>query len=301
MSGSLRLRLVGALAAGAAGLAALGTGHWAAQRAARDWATRSAETAAAYLALVTPTAPGSTTYDLARLLAQARGLSTLPGWGRAVEVYHGTAPLVRATAAPLDAAAFAALREREIVQALGDARLVPFKDKDDWDVVGAVAVRAGDVTPSLLSGWTIALLVGLGVMGALAADRRWSRRAVVVLGLAAVLVGLTGYRIAVTGARTATDHWLERARCCLRRWRPGRRPVAPPLRPHDCGPGARRNARCGRQRRHRRAAGRGGRCAAGLHAVPRGQRPVAGVERAAGEATAGGWLAVTLAWRRSGW
>jgi len=215
VSGSIRLRLAGALAAGAAGLAALGTGHWAAQRAARDWATRAAQTAAAYLALVTPTAPGVASYDLARLLAQARGLATLPGWAGAVEVYHGTAPLVRATAAPLDAAAFAALREREIVQALGDARLVPLKDKDDWDVVGAVAVRVDDVTRSLLNGWTLALLVGLGVTGALGADRRRRRRVVVVLGLAAVFVGATGYRVAVTGARAATDRWLVRARVLL--------------------------------------------------------------------------------------
>ena len=215
MSGPTRLRLAGALAAAAAGLAALGAGHWAAQRAARDWATRVAHTAAAYLALVTPTAPGSTGYDLAQLLAQARGLATLPSWTGAVEVYHGTAPLVRATAAPLDAAAFAVLREREVVQPLGDARLVPLKDKADWDVVGAVAVRAGDVTPSLLNKWTLALLVGLGVTGALAADRRRRRRVVVVLGLAAILVGVTGYRVTVSGARAATDEWLERARVLL--------------------------------------------------------------------------------------
>jgi len=84
VSGPTRLRLAGALAAAAAGLAALGAGHWAAQRPARDWATRTAQTAAAYLALVTPTAPGTTGYDLARLLVQARGLATLPGWTGAV-------------------------------------------------------------------------------------------------------------------------------------------------------------------------------------------------------------------------
>ncbi len=211
----MRLRLAGALAAGAAGLAALSAGHWAAQRVARDWATRAAQSAAAYLALVTPTAPGATSYDLARLLAQARGLATLPGWAGAVEVFHGTAPLVRAMAVPLDAAAFAVLREREVVQALGDARLVPLKDKDDWDVVGAVAVRGGEATPSLLNGWTLALLVGLVVTGALAADRRRRRRVIVVLGLAAVLVGVAGYRVVVTGARAATDRWLVRTRVLL--------------------------------------------------------------------------------------
>ncbi|MGH7614842.1 MAG: carbohydrate ABC transporter permease, partial [Gemmatimonadales bacterium] len=189
--------------------------HRAAHDAARDWATRAAQSAAAYLALVAPTTPGATSYDLARLLAQARGLATLPGWTGVVEVYHGTAPLVRATAKPLDAAAFATLREREIVQALGDAQLVPLKDKDDWDVVGAVAVRPGDVTPRLLNGWTLALLVVLGVTGALAADRRRRKRVIVLLGLTAVLSGLTGYRIAVTGAHRATDGWLMQARVLL--------------------------------------------------------------------------------------
>jgi ABC-type sugar transport system permease subunit len=212
---SARLRLAGALVAATAGLAALGAGHWAAQRAERDWATRAAQSAAAYLALVAPTAPGATSYDLARLLAQARGLASLPGWTGVVEVYHGTAPLVRATAAPLDAAAFATLRERELVQALGDAQLVPLKDRDDWDVVGAVAVRVSDVTLPLLNGWTLTLLVVLGVTGALAADRRRRRRVAVVLGLTAVLAGVTGYRVALTGARRATDGWLMQARVLL--------------------------------------------------------------------------------------
>jgi ABC-type sugar transport system permease subunit len=165
--------------------------------------------------LVAPTAPGATSYDLARLLAQARGLASLPGWTGVVEVYHGTAPLVRATAAPLDAAAFATLRERELVQALGDAQLVPLKDRDDWDVVGAVAVRVSDVTLPLLNGWTLTLLVVLGVTGALAADRRRRRRVAVVLGLTAVLAGVTGYRVALTGARRATDGWLMQARVLL--------------------------------------------------------------------------------------
>jgi ABC-type sugar transport system permease subunit len=209
-----RLRLAGSLVAVTAGLAALGAGHWAAQRAARDWATRAAHSAAAYLALVAPTAPGATSYDLARLLAQARGLASLPGWTGAVEVYLGTAPLVRATAVPLDAAEFATLREREIVQALGDAQLVPLKDKDDWDVVGAVAVRVGDVTPSLF-GRTLALLAVLGVTGAIAADRRRRTRVLIVLGLTAVLAGVTGYRVAVEGARRATDGWLMQARALL--------------------------------------------------------------------------------------
>jgi ABC-type sugar transport system permease subunit len=287
--------LAGALVATAAGLAAIGAGHWAAQRAARDWATRAAQTAAAYLALVTPTAPGTTGYDLARLLAQARGLATLPGWTGAVEVYHGTAPLVRATAAPLDAAAFAVLREREMVQPLGDARLVPLKDKDDWDVVGAVAVRAGDATPSLLSGWTLVLLMALGVTGALAADRRRRMRVIVVLGLAAVLVGVTGYRVAVTVSRAATDHWLMRARVLLSE-------VGARLPSRNAAAAAGRLA--GLVRGAQLAVGDSGDTGVQRAVVAAGPRATTRVRLAPGrwlvltilpgEATVGGWLPVTL-------
>jgi len=295
VSGPTRLRLAGALAAAAAGLAALGAGHWAAQRAARDWATRAAHTAAAYLALVTPAAPGSTGYDLAQLLAQARGLATLPSWTGVVEVYHGTAPLVRATAAPLDAAAFAVLREREVVQPLGDARLVPLKDKADWDVVGAVAVRASDVTPSLLNKWTLALLVALGVAGALAADRRRRRRVVVVLGLAAILVGVTGYRVAVSGARAATDQWLVRARVLLAEVearQPSRNAAAATVRLAGVVRGA------------QLAVGDSGETGVQRAEVAGGPRATTRVRLAQarwlvltvlpGEATVGGWLPVTL-------
>ena len=293
MSG--RLRVAGAVVATAAGLAALGAGHWAARRVARDWATRAAHSAAAYLVMVAPTATGASNYDLARLLAQARGLASLQGWTGAVEVYYGTAPLVRATAAPLDAAAFATLRVREIAQALGDAQLVPLKDKDDGDVVGAVAVRVGDVTPSLLSGWTLALLLVLGVTGALAADQRRKRRVAVVLGLTAVLTGITGYRVTLTGARGATDTWLMQARDLL-----GEVGARVPTRNATAAVGRLGSLVRGAEL----AVGDSGDTAVQRAMVPAGPRASTRVQLRSGrwlvlsvlpgEATIGGWLPVTL-------
>src|SRR6266849_2827405 len=86
-----------------------------------------------------PPSPGARNYDLPTLLTQAHALRTLPGWSSEVEVYFGTAPLVDATAAPLSP---------DDLQLLGTggrwrdgAALVPLKDRDGQEVVGAVAVR----------------------------------------------------------------------------------------------------------------------------------------------------------------
>ena len=85
--------------------------------------------------------PASRSYDLPSLLTQAKALRTLPGWTSDVEVYFGTAPLIEATAAPL---------APDDLQRLGGpgggwwrdrAALVPLKDRDALEVVGAVAVR----------------------------------------------------------------------------------------------------------------------------------------------------------------
>src|SRR5207247_1390153 len=90
---------VGALAAvGVAALLPVGVTRWARLRSERALAARSAASTAAYLELVTPAGPGGAGYDLARLLIRSRALDELPGLHARVEVYHGTAPLVDATA-----------------------------------------------------------------------------------------------------------------------------------------------------------------------------------------------------------
>ena len=213
MKASLPWRLGAALVAALAGLGALGVGHWVARRAERQAAGQAAQTAAAYLAFVTPAAAGSQGYDLARLLALARGLNTITGWTGQVEVFHGTAPLIRATAPPLPTDVFAVLRDREAATAHGDVMLVPFKDRDDWDVVGAVAVRWGHVAPPMLGGWDLVVLALLAVTGALAV--RLPRGGTVACLLAATLAGLSGYRQAVVASRKSTDQWLDRARVLI--------------------------------------------------------------------------------------
>src|SRR5881409_2159401 len=68
----------------------------------RALAAREATAAAGYLTIVTPLARGGAGYDLPQLLIRARALEELPGFSGRFEIYHATAPLVRATAPPLD-------------------------------------------------------------------------------------------------------------------------------------------------------------------------------------------------------
>lgn len=213
MKGTLAWRLGAALVAALAGLGALGVGHWVAGRAERHAAGQAAQSAAAYLAFVAPAAPAGPDYDLARLLALARGLNQISGWTRQVEVFHGTAPLIRATAPPLPPELFATLRDREAAIAHGGAMVVPLKDPDDWDVVGAVGVRWGGVAPPMMGGWDFVVLALLAVTGALAV--RLPRGGTVACVLAAILAGLSGYRQVVVASRRSTDQWLERARVLI--------------------------------------------------------------------------------------
>lgn len=210
MKGILQWRLGAALLALLAGLGALVVGNAVARRAEREAATHAGQSAAAYLTFVTPAIRGTAGYDLTRLLAMARRLSSQAGWAGQVEVFLGTAPLVRATAAPLPSALFATLRDREAATLHDDAMLVPLKDRDDWDVVGAVAVRVGGVAPPLLAGWDYVVLALLAVTGALVV--RLPRGGMVACVLAAVLAGLSGYRQTAVASRQATNQWLDRAR-----------------------------------------------------------------------------------------
>ena len=140
---------------------------WAAARAERALAVRMAETTTAYLALVTPAAPGRADYDLLRLLVQARALSRLPGWEGRLEVYRGTAPLVRATAGSLSARTMAALRRGEAGGVLwwNGAALAPLRDKNGGAVVGAVAVTMRPAGAA----WRRGALGGLALPAVLAA------------------------------------------------------------------------------------------------------------------------------------
>jgi ABC-type sugar transport system permease subunit len=213
VKGTLAWRVGAALLAALAGLGALGAGQWAARRAERLAARRSAQSAAAYLTVVTPTLPGSSVYDLPRLLAVAHGITSLPGWAGSIEVFHGTAPLIRARAAPLPAATFVELRDREVSLPYQRAMLAPFKDHDDWNVVGAVAVQRDGVAPAMLGVWEYVILALLAVTGALAV--RLPRGGTTACVLAALLAGMSGYRQVAVASRKATDQWLGRARALV--------------------------------------------------------------------------------------
>ena len=225
-----------------AGLAAaltLGAAHWGAGRYERDFALRTAATTAAYLGLVAPPGPRGSDYDLQQLLIQARALEALPGWTPAVEVYHGTAPLVHATAPPLTPAELDRLRRRSAATwtERGGRALAPLLDRDDWDVVGAVAVRPRDLAPGWLDGWALpallaALAAALACVRALGREPEALRRPLQAYAAAALLLGSAAYANVRGAARESTDRWLSDTRLLMQEASarlPGGRPTVADL------------------------------------------------------------------------
>ena len=189
---------------------------WAGARAERALAARIAGTTAAYIALVTPAASGSADYDLPHLLVEAGALARLPGWTSRLEVYRGTAPLVRATAGSLSAATMAALRQQSGVLWWNGAALAPLQDKGARDVVGAVAVAGrpgGEVwRRGALGGIAVPVLI-LAIVLAFGATHPAARRPVIrAHGAVALLVGVAAYANLRAVARDNTDQWLEQTR-----------------------------------------------------------------------------------------
>ena len=192
--------------------------RWASGRAERALAQRVAAVTAGYLALVARAARGSADYDLPRLLIEARALDGLPGFAAQLEVYHGTAPLVHATARPLSPTQFDRLRRHAAPRSAGSATLAPLFDRDRWDVVGAVAVwpagaawlswrSALAVLPSLVAGALATATLG-GAPGR-------SRRAVTWFAAGATVFGLAAYADIRAAARDATDRWLADTRLLM--------------------------------------------------------------------------------------
>ena len=213
----------------------------------RAFAFRIAGTTAAYIAAVTPppppppepprvkrsrrhrapvlpppppspppsSTPASRSYDLPSLLTQSRALRTLPGWSSDVEVYFGTAPLVDATTAPLSPDDLTHLatagRWRD------GAALVPLKDRDGQEVVGAVAVRPHPMPHGPLpGGFGFAFPAALLAVAAAAvtALRERSLRSGGYLS-AALLLALATYLDVRWAARDSTDRWLVDTRRLL--------------------------------------------------------------------------------------
>ena len=204
-----------ALATAAAGLIALAVlvlARWEEGRYARIGAVRIARSTAEYFAAVTPANAEATDFDLRQLLAQARALTTLPGWRWPVEIYHGTAPLVDAAAPPLPAGDLDRLPYWRDGTALVPLRGPPPRDADA--VVGAIAVRParrGGLDGLLLSwAFPVALLAVAAAAGV--AFRGRSRREYVV---AALVLGLAAYADVRGAARRSTNDWLTATRLLM--------------------------------------------------------------------------------------
>lgn len=216
-----RWRGVGALALGVAVVAPLGVVRWARDRSAQALAERDAAAVAGYLQVVTPAARGGADYDLAQLLIRARALDRLPGWSARVEVYHATAPLVRATAPPLGADVLERLRRKVAVRWVGESEvaLAPLLDRDGWDVVGAVAARSGEdgwpVTPWLAAALLLLLVAGVQALRAMAAPHEMQRLALKRFWTAAALFGMAAFADVRLAAAGGTDRWLEDVRILM--------------------------------------------------------------------------------------
>jgi multiple sugar transport system permease protein len=192
--------------------------HWARGRGARTLAERDATAVAAYLALVTPGARQGADYNLPQLLIRAHALDGLPGMAGRFEVYHATAPLVRATAPPLDAVALEQLRHAVAVRWIDDAHasLAPLLDRNGWDVVGAVAARAdGDgwgFPPWLIAALLLLLVAAGQALRAMGGPLGIQRQVVRQYGAAAALFGVAAFAGVRLAAAGATDRWLDDVR-----------------------------------------------------------------------------------------
>src|SRR5213593_1710882 len=206
-----------AMAAGA--LLPLVLGQRVRGRYERALAAREATAAAGYLTIVTPLARGGAGYDLFRSLIRARALEELPGFSGRFEIYHATAPLVRATAPPLAAATLQRVRREVAVRWTGDAALAPLLDRDGWDVVGAVAARPAPL-PWPVSPWSAGALLLLLIAGAqglraIGRPRRAWRQTFGPYGVVALLFGVAVFADVRRAAGDATDRWLYDTRLLM--------------------------------------------------------------------------------------
>ena len=216
---SARARLRFALIAGSfllGGAAApLGVAAWTSARAERAYAERIAATAAEYLAAVTnPARGGSADYDLSSLLVRSRALAALPNWSPAVEVYHGTAPFVAATAPPLTPDAFADLQRDGAVRWDGSTALAPLRDRNDGDVVGAVRIGPRGASRGAFAGFALpalALVLWLGGWAISGLVRARARVRLAPYALATVALGIVAAANVRGAAADATDRWLADA------------------------------------------------------------------------------------------
>jgi multiple sugar transport system permease protein len=221
MSGLRRWRAAALVALAAGAILPLALAQRARGRYERVLAAREATAAAAYLTIVTPPPPAGrgAGYDLPQLLIRARALEELPGFSGRFEIYHATAPLVRATAPPLATATLQRVRREVAVRWTGDAALAPLLDRDGWDVVGAVAARPAPrtwpISPWSLGALLLLLVAGGQSVGAIGRPRRAWRRTFGPYGIVAALFGVAVFADVRGAAGDATDRWLYDTRILM--------------------------------------------------------------------------------------
>src|SRR6058998_1214748 len=221
MTGLTKWRAVASVALAAGILLPLTLAQRARGRYERALAAREATAVAAYLTVVTPPprAERGAGYDLPQLLIRARALEELPGFSGRFEIYHATAPLVRATAPPLPAATLQRLRREVAVRWTGEAALAPLLDRDGWYVVGAVAARpAGGtwpVSPWSLGALLLLLVAGAQSVGAIGRPHQAWRQSFGPYGIVAALFGVAVFADVRGAAGDATDRWLYDTRLLM--------------------------------------------------------------------------------------
>jgi hypothetical protein len=175
---------------------------------------RTGRSIAAYLAIVTPRVRGPTAgYQPARLIAQARALSTLSGFSSRVEVYHGTAPLVHATGPVLPPTTYDSVRRWDTGILWEDRALVALR-RPDSAVVGAVGVGRRPDQP-----WPVSpLVLVFAAVTLFAGWRAWKgaeRDALAVYAVAALALGAAGGIQVRRAAVASVDRWLLDARLLI--------------------------------------------------------------------------------------
>ena len=153
--------------------------------------------------------PAARSYHLPALLSQARALKTLPGWTSEVEVYYGTAPLVDATAPPLTPDDLDEL-DRSGSRWRSGVALVPLRDRQGREIVGAIAVRPLSTPRGPLPGGLgfafPAALLAIGVAAVIAFRGESLRRGGYFA--AALLLAVAAFVDVYNAARDSTDRWL---------------------------------------------------------------------------------------------
>jgi len=160
----LAWRLLAAIAGTGAVTLPIAAARLATARAEDSLSERVAYAVAGYVALVTPAAPGRPGYEPRQLLVTARGLRTLPGWSAPVDVYAVRTPLLAAGGPGLPSATWRDLQRLESPVRLGAGTLVPLKDREAWDVVGAAWVGRRSAPRDRRPVWT-GLAVALAALG----------------------------------------------------------------------------------------------------------------------------------------